>query len=458
MTCPFPRPARLAVPARWLLATVALVAVAALAACTPHRRLYPKLEGLARAGQYEAAAKLVEESQEAYGDRNSVLYDLDRGVFYHYAGKYKESNEAFERAERRIDELFTESITGNVAAFALNDNTLPYRGEDFESVIINVYRALNYIQLGDVQAALVEARKVNLKLEQINRQYEPGKKNVYSEDAFARLLAGVLYEMGGARDDLNDAYISNKLAANSYEKNFRANYGVGAPSPLGSNLLTTASFMGPEELNGAKAQFPGQVLIPLREKQSSAQLYFIHFAGKGPTKVEDAIRVVMPDGNLIKVAFPRYKPNFYLITGSRVRIDGERATTLEPAQPIGAIAVQNLDNRKGRIAVKAIARATTKYLASRALQREAGKRSEGAALLAWVAGTVFSEISEQADLRSWETLPDRVLIGRVLLPAGRHAIEVELTTSAGATVATRDLGEVELRAGQTRFFILHTLN
>ena len=151
----------------------------------------------------------------------------------------------------------------------------------------------------------------------------------------------------------------------------------------------------------------------------------------------------------------RHLPARHLLRG---RVDGGRATTLEPAQPIGAIAVKNLDNRKGRIAVKAIARATTKYLANRALQAKARERSEGAGLLAWAAGNVFSEVSEQADLRSWQTLPDRVLIGRVLLPSGKHAIEVELTTSSGATVATRNLGEVELRAGQTRFFILHTLN
>ncbi|NIP74268.1 MAG: hypothetical protein GWO16_15230, partial [Gammaproteobacteria bacterium] len=76
------------------------------------------------------------------------------------------------------------------------------------------------------------------------------------------------------------------------------------------------------------------------------------------------------------------------------------ATTLETAQPIGAIAVKNLENRKGRIAAKAIARATTKYLANRAVQERAKQESQAAGLFAWAAGQVFAEVSEQADLRA----------------------------------------------------------
>jgi len=438
-----------------LLLWVALAAL--LAACSPHRALYPRLEQLSRQGKYLEAAQVVEKNKAEYGDRNSVLYNLDRGVFYHYAGRYKESNEAFAAAEHRMDELYTESISGNVAAFALNDNTLPYRGEDFEQVIVNIYRALNYIELGQTDEALVEARKVNLKLEQINDKYPAGAKNVYKEDAFARLLAGVLYEMGGTRDDFNDAYISDRLAADAYANDFSKNYGVQAPEALARNLLTTATFMGSDELQAAQQRFPGASPIPLQTLRQEGQLYFVHFAGRGPTKVEDAIRALMPDGNHIKIAFPRYKPSYYVINGSRVLVDGQPGTTLQTAQPIGAIAVENLQNRKGRIAVKAIARATVKYLANKALQERARKESQGAGLLAFVAGNVFAEVSEQADLRSWQTLPDKVLIGRVLVPPGKHHVQVQFTTGGASVVATRDLGEVTVDAGQTRFFILHTL-
>ena len=428
-----------------------------LGACSPHVELYPKLDELALRDQYLEAAQLVEKSKDAYGDRNAVLYNLDRGLYYHHAGRYKESNAAFELAERRMDDLYTESVTGNVAAFALNDNTLPYRGEDFETVLVNVYRALNYIALGQVDEALVEARKVNLKLEAINDKYPGDAKNVYKEDAFARLLAGVLYEMGGTRNDVNDAFISDRLAVNAYANDFAKNYRVDAPEVLARNLLSTALFMGPEELRAAQTRYPGVEPIPLDRKRQLGQLYLVHFAGKSPVKVEDSIRAVMPDGNLLKVAFPRYRSRGYLITGARVQVDGQPAATLQAAQPIGAIAKENLENRRGRIAVKAIARATAKYIANRALQERARKEGQAAGVLGFIAGTVFAEISEQADLRSWQTLPDLVLIGRVLVPPGKHRVQVQFTSGGGAVVATRDLGELELAAGQTRFVMLHTL-
>ncbi|MCH8843485.1 MAG: hypothetical protein IID61_10985 [SAR324 cluster bacterium] len=440
-------------PRRWLL----LAVVVLVASCAPHREIYPRLNSLAASGQYDEAVRYIESEKDKYGERNDVLYNLDRGVFYHYAGKYKESNEAFELAEVRMDELFTESISGNVAAFLSNDNTLPYGGEDFEQVVVNMYRALNYVQLGDVDAALVEARKVDNKLDYINRQYEPDQQNVYKEDAFARMLMGIFYEMAATRDDLNDAYISNRRAVAVYEKDFVPQYQTRAPDLLKANLLTTAAFMGSEEFSLALEKFPGTQSRGLGEKRELGQLYFVHFAGRGPEKYESSINAIMPDGNLLRIAFPGYFRNTYLITGAQVRVDGSVEARLEPGAPIGEMAIKNLDNRKGRIAAKAIARATTKYIASRLLQRKAQDDAGPiGGLIAWVAGNVYIALSEQADLRSWQTLPDKILIGRVLLKPGSHHVVVEFVTSGGGVVSSKDLGQIDIPPGTTRFIVLHS--
>lgn len=439
------------------LPLLALLLAGFLGACSTHREIYPNLESLAANGQYAEAAEFVVSKKEDYGDRNAVLYNLDRGVFLHYAGKYEESNAAFELAELRMDELYTESISGNVVAFLSNDNTLPYGGEDFEQVTVNIYRALNYVRLGDIEAALVEARKVNDKLIYINDQYEEGDKNEYREDAFARLLTGMLYEAAGTRDDLNDAYISNRKAVGIYEKDFAPQYGTAVPEVLKANLLTTASFMGAEEFNGALAKFPSQQSLGLATKRKFGEIVFIHYAGRGPVKVETSITAIMPDGNIFRIAFPMYRRRSYLIHGSQIRVDGAVMTRLEQGMPLGAIAIKNLDNRKGRITAKAIARATTKYLASRALQRAAGD-DVGRQLIAWVAGNVYTAATEQADLRSWQTLPDQILVGRVLLAPGKHRLQVEFTTGGAGVVSTQELGEIELQAGETRWFVLHSIN
>jgi len=425
-----------------------------LPACSQFRDLYPTVNSMAAAGQYDQAVALIQKHKDDYGDRNFVLYELDLGTMLHYAGKYDQSNKAFAAAEQRMDELFTESITGNVAAFAVNDNLLPYKGEDFESVIVDVYQALNYVQLGNMENALVYARKVDEKLNYINTKYDADKKNVYKADAFARMLMGAFYEMSGSRDDLNDAYISSRLATSIYDKDFAVNYGVSAPAVLGANLLTDAAFMGSDEVSQARQRFPSIPLLTEADKSKEGQLYFVHFAGRAPVKVEKDI-VGAYGTYLVKVAFPEYRRVNYLVTGSQVLVDGQVATTLDAAEPVGPIAMKNLDNRKTRIYAKAIARAGAKLAANIVLQQQAQKQGgDLAGLLAAVVGDTAAVATEQADLRCWQTLPDRILFGRVLLPPGKHTIQVRFTPSGG----TKDLGEVEVSPGRTRFYIYQTVN
>jgi hypothetical protein len=165
----------------------------------------------------------------------------------------------------------------------------------------------------------------------------------------------------------------------------------------------------------------------------------------------------MPDRYLLRIAFPRYRKRTYLVHGSKILVDGGARTRLEVAQPLGRIAFKNLDSRKGRIAAKAIARATTKYLATKAVAYQARKKGgEVAGLLTQFSGNVLAAASEQADLRAWETLPDKILVGRVFVKPGTHTLTAQFTTAGGAVVAAKELGTVEVKPGSLRFFVFHS--
>ena len=271
------------------------------------------------------------------------------------------------------------------------------------------------------------------------------------------MLMGALYETEGTRDDLNDAYISNRLATGIYDKDFSVNYGVPAPDVLGSNLVTTAAFMGNEELEQARQRFGSATPLTEQDKRSRfGQVYFIHFAGRAPVKVESGFTGIFGT-YVVKVVFPEYRRVNYLMNGSQVLVDGKVETVLEEAEPVGPIAIKNLDNRKGRIYAKAIARAGAKLVANVAMQREARRQGgDMAGFLAALAGGAYTVASEQADLRCWQTLPDRILFGRVLLPPGKHRLAVQFLTGGRSVVATRDFGEIEVPPGNTRFVILHS--
>ena len=159
-------------------------------------------------GNYEEALGKLEKPS---GKTNKLLYHLEKGLILHYQGQYEASNVEFERAERLSDQLYTRSVSREIAALLSNDSIVAYRGEEFELALIHYYRAMNYARLGDRQAALVECRKANLKLENYAQQAE--YELSYKNDAFLQYMTGLFFEAEG---EWNDAYISYKDALKGY--------------------------------------------------------------------------------------------------------------------------------------------------------------------------------------------------------------------------------------------------
>jgi hypothetical protein len=381
---------------------------------------------------------------------------LDRGMLAFSAGEFREAIQAFEEAELIMDELYTISLSQEATTFVINDNTAPYRGEDFESVMVNLFLALSYANLSQIEEALVEARKVDSKLTAINLQYSDSQKNGYQEDPFARLLMGILYEMGQTRDDLNDAYISYSLALQGYESEYQR-FGLAIPQVLVENALSTAEFMGEEEERRLRERFPAQQYLPLVERKEKAEIFGLHFNGRAPVKEPATIAFPMPDGFLLKLAFPTYKEVDKRIVGGRLYAkppEEDRAfhAAFTVAEPIGKIAKENLEDRESRIVVKTIARVTAKYLVVKAAQqaaKEAGGRDYGAlaGFLTGITGNILAFASEEPDLRCWRTLPAEILISKLTLEPGSYQFWAECYDASGIMVRKVELGERDLRAG-----------
>jgi hypothetical protein len=430
--------------------------------CAASIKHYPHINQCLLKQDYDSACKLVQKNKKEYPKRNAALYYLDEGITFHLAGRYSESNESFSRAESIMDELYTKSLSKEAASFLISDNTVPYRGEDFEKAMVNLFMALNYATLGAWEDSLVEARKVDNKLLVINANYDEDKKNVYKEDAFIRFLMGTLYEADG---ELNDAFISYRKAEEIYWADYLPNYGIRPPEFLIENLLTTAEGMGfYREMEEIQSEYPHVTCRNLSEKRGMAEVFFIHYNGIGPQKAEDAFVIPMPDGYVMKMAYPRFVRKNFQISHAEVTLRNKQEgpcahfpTLL--MEDIGAIATTNLDNRINRIKAKAIARATTKYLASKAAEKAAtDKKGQWAGLLVKVAANVASVATEQADVRHWRLLPAEIRVGRTLIPLGHYSGEIDFVDDRGAIVGSKVIKPFSLGAGEKRFFIFRTLN
>jgi hypothetical protein len=430
--------------------------------CATKVQHYPAINQCLSNQNYEQALQVIKDNKDAYPKRNAALYYMEEGILAHFALRYKESNESLSRAEQIMDELYTRSISKQTASFLINDNTIPYRGEDFESAMVNLFMALNYVGLGLRDEALVEARKVDNKLNIINSRYSEDKKNVYKEDAFIRFLMGVLYEAAG---EDNDAFISYRKAEEIYRTDYLQNYGISPPVLLIENLLSSTKAMDfVEELTEIQGQYSDVTFIDPTEKKEMAEIYLIHYNGLGPEKVEKRWVAPLPDGYIVKVAYPKFQKRYYRIVRAVTTLKNltsgvsyEFSTIL--MENIGSIAVKNLENRTGRIKVKAIARATTKYLATSASSSAAKKQGGAlAGMLVKVTGNVASVATEQADIRHWRLLPAEIRVGKKAIPPGEYEGSINFVNASGAIISSREIEHFTVESGEKKFITYRTLN
>jgi len=429
--------------------------MAVLWGCGMRTDFYREMETNLAAKNYALALKTLQSQEEEFGEKNFVLYNLEMGTLTHYSARYEESNRHFLAAEKKMEELYTKSISTEAAAVVLNDNLIPYDGEDFEKVFVNLFLALNFAEIGDIEEALVEARKVDLKLNQYSRQYEG--KNVYKQDAFVRYIMGMLYEASG---EINDAFISYKKAYEGY-KMYDAQFKTACPSFLKADLVRTAAML---RFDDDRKRFEKEFgLTYTRPKNKEGSVVVIIHSGRGPIKEENKIKVTIPDNDAVlhtfTMALPKFVSRERIPSAYDVEVDGKgvppRKVPAELGQFVTEIARKSLDDRIGLVYLKAGGRALLKFLASEAAKNEWKKDGdETGNFFKSLLVDIAVDATEQADLRTWRTLPNQMLLVRVNLPAGTHNFTLTGRNPSRSLLAD----QVTVKGGQMIFRLFVDVN
>lgn len=379
---------------------------------------------------YEDMLGKLERSPQAERARDRLLYLMEKGALLHEAGQWGESNTVLEEAERLSEELFTRSLSREGLSYITNDLLLPFVGEDFEAAYINYYKALNYLAQSNLEAARVECRKVDEKLNYFHDSY--GGRNVFKESSWLRLLTGLIYE---AQGEWNDAFIAYRKSLTAYQ-GLRDRYRVDVPELLWGRLVVTARRSGLfEEARDyeERARHLGLTLRP-----APAHIAVIVNAGLVPVKVEGAVIVPSPQGYPVKIAWPRFAPRDCGKQPPVVVVNGQNAIDAEPVENLDAIARQSLEDRKGRTMGKMMARAVSKQVAAYQAERELGP-------LAGFTAQVAALLTENADLRSWSMLPGATWLALLPVEPGEHQLTI---LGGGRAVFTET---VEVAPGSIRF-------
>ena len=402
-----------------------------LSGCASYSQRFDAIEAQLAAGNPSAALQALEKDHGG-SRRDEVLYQLNRALLLRMLGEYRQSNEALEQAKRLIDELDAISVSEQTGSLTVNDTLKSYIGTDFERALLHVYAALNYLQLGQPDEARVEI----LQLDVLLKLQADGEGDGYTEDAFARYLSGLVFEQLG---EWSDAMIAYRRAYQDYRK-YRQYFGVKPPHSLGLALLRMAEHLGlKEELRQYRKAFAIEQWTPLPALREKGEVVLIIGTGLAPSKREESTAILAPEvGGMVRVSLPRYETRPQPVGKVRLLAD-EAKEAAELVEDIDAIAIKTLQAEMPAITARALARAVVKYRAA----REAGKHDQGLGLLVNIAGF----ISEQADTRSWSTLPQRIYLARRFLPPGRHDISVRLLGRAGQVLAQKQFTGVAIEAG-----------
>lgn len=393
--------------------------------------------------------------KDNYGHNEKLLYYMDLGITNHYEGRYAVSNRKLEEAEKLGEQLFTKSLTATGASFLVNDYMLPYRGEDFELALIHLYMALNYVQLGKLEDALVEARKLDSKLNALNQSYPEGKKNVYREDALIRFISGLLHEAGGNLDSANVDYMKSLEVF----KDYSANYGTTAPQFVVENLMTVADGAGfPDRVKELQDRYSAAEFLRYQSKERLGEIIVVHYHGRSPVKVPERVPVGIAENIILTVSYPKYEYlprqrggaviTFTTADGKNISCEPELMENIE------AIAGKNLQNRLFRMQAKAVARLAAQYfLIESQAEKIKKKYGENAERLWRMTSHLGRELISTADTRSCRSLPAEIRIGRVILMPGDYSAHIRMPDGTTSTV-----NKIKVSAGKKEFVILRSVN
>lgn len=462
-----------------------LVVPLLLVACATPYRLRSQLARSLESGDYAAGVSLLEAQKErAFGGKNALLYHLERGMLLHYDGRYVESNQSFELAHRIAEELYTRSVSAEAGTFLVNDNARPYYGENFERALVHMFSALNYEALGQTEEALVEIRRLNFFLRQL--EVEGLQKNTYSDDSFGHYLAAMFFEADG---QLDEALIAYKKALGSYRAH-RGAYGVKTPSLLLAQATAVAARLGRSDLRELRRRYGA--VEPRVLPKGFGEVVLVHYNGRAPEKIDVFVDVAFGEGwayvnrfevdsqsqrqiadasmiatsiatsESFRVAFPEYREVPHTIAYAEVKADawGEPVRA-ELVEDIGAIAVRDLEDRIARIRAKAIARAAIKYALNKGVEKAVRDSDDPNADLfataVQIGGGILRNSTELADKRGWLAVPDQIWMAVLPLPAGDHSLRLTYRDARGAAVATGRIEELRVKPGRRSFAIAATM-
>lgn len=418
-----------------------------------------------------AVAQFNAKAESNKTNKNTIIWRLEQGAALRAAGQYRASIAAFDAAEERVnayDEQAKISVSSETVGLLSNQANLPYRGRDYDKVMLNTYKALDYLQLGEPDKARVEFLRAAQRQQDAE---ENNKKRIEkSEKAIEKLKDSK--EKGAAKgeemaDKANaDPGFKQKIATSyGYLDEFpaKANYVNPFVYYISGLYFLTATNGDKSDLSRARDAFRftlgsigenkfikqdlEMVDLALSGTPIPPTTYVIFETGCAPER--DQIRIPIPlflagvqNVPYVGATFPTLKKQGGQLPSLNVAASGANETTMLLASMDKAVG-QDFKNELPTIITKTLISATIKAAASYGINKSMEKQNAIAKLIVKIALIAAQMAVDIADTRTWNTLPKEFQFCRIPTPADR---KLELSGPNGElkTAVTIEDGMVNL--------------
>lgn len=387
-------------------------------------------------GHYqEAYDSVLADSSFIYKDQDEVLLYLDQGILSHYAGEYERSNIELTQAEKKIEENYTKSVTQSISSYIVNDTVMDYEGEVFEDVYTNIFMALNYINMGNIEDAFVEIRRFDNKLRAASAKYTDLITEANMESSSS----------GGDQVTVPHMEFHNSALARYISMIMYRSRGQLDSAAVDMRYIDSAFASQPKIYNFSK---PKSLAEELTVPPNKARLNILAFTGKAPIKIEDTLSLYSSFGEFYyKLAFPEMIIRPSDVASIQVSLmpatpsDSDtviQSFSMEPIESINKIAIDTFAQRQALVYLRAMIRSITKAASTAVWSGLANNSTdEGYGAMFSVlhfASILLTETTERADVRSSRYFPGLAWVTGITVDPGNYIVNIEYKNHVGATI------------------------
>lgn len=423
-----------AAPGAWrrLLAASAIVVTPWLVGCGGHEARTLKMRTALDEGNARAAIAAINDELDVKRDEDlpkdikgdNALLVLDRASIQQSLVRFKHSQRDFEAADKAIDMLDLAHNAGDtIGEYVFSGSSGKYQAPPYEKLMVNTLNMLNYLEQHDLNGARVEARRLSV----IHKYYRDKLREESPVLGLGSLLAGFTFEKSGEPDEALRYYdealqFSGFRALGDTVRRLAPNAAYKSPR---IKALLEQPVQAPPDDDGGEILFVvgyGRVAHKVGERIPIG-LALTYFASAMQPNDVAAANKLAAQGLVTWINFPTLAPGQGRYETPGVRLDG-RWVQLEEAVDVDKEVRGEWKKIEGKIIVSAITRMVARVAVGQGIQTAAGRDSI-VGLIASLGAQATLTALDTPDTRSWETLPARVAVARVRVPAGRHRLSID---------------------------------